>query len=138
MASAAQAETAKLEGDWKSYQKDKSKAVSKAHAQLGLMTLADGAALKVAPDTLKGLQANLDSLKTNPMQAGTAAKLGAQVAILTAVTQQVPAQIQSATTVRSISKKIADAEKIKLAADLDPAKVKDSQALATTIKEIEG
>ncbi len=138
VASEAGEEASKLEGDWKSYQKDKSKATNKAHAQLGLMLLADAQAARTAPDVLKSLQDNLGATAKDPSQVSNAAKLRTQIAVVTAVGQQAPAQTKSFTTVRSIVKKIAEAEKVKLGADLSAEKVKDTATLKTSIKEIEG
>jgi len=137
VASAAGDEMAALQGDWKSYKKEKSSTVAKANSHLGLMLGADAIAVAAAPKTLTSLQEASKSLASNPMQAGKAAQVTAQIAVLTAVVQQVPQQTKSFTAVRSIITNIAKAEKISLAADPSPAKIKDTASLASSAKELD-
>jgi hypothetical protein len=137
VASAAGEEMAALQGDWKSYKKEKASVLTKANSRLGLMLGADAIAALAAPKTLSSLQEASKSLASNPLLASKAAQITAQIAVLGAVVQQIPQQTKSFTTVRGIVKNIAKAEKLTLAADVSPDKVKDQAALISSAKEIE-
>lgn len=137
VASAAGDEMAALKGDWKSYKKEKASTVSSANSRLGLMLGADAIAASAAPKTLATLQEASKSLASNPMQAGKAAQVAAQITVLTAVVQQVPQQTKSFTAVRGIVSDIAKAEKVSLAADLAPEKIKDKAMLSASAKELD-
>lgn len=137
VASDAGQEMAAIQGDWKTYKKEKSAVVTKANSRLGLMLGADAVAASAAPTTLASLQEAGKSLAGNPMQAGKAAQITAQVAILSAVVAQIPQQVKSFTTVRGIVSNIARAEKITLAPDVPADKVKDQASLSKQAKEIE-
>ncbi len=136
VASDAGQEMAAIQGDWKSYKKEKSAIVTKANSHLGLMLGADAVAALAAPKTLASLQEAANSLASNPLQFSKAAKITAQVAVLAAVVAQIPQQTKSFTTVRGIVTNIAKAEKITLAPDVSPDKVKDKASLSATAKEI--
>lgn len=137
VASNAGEEMSAIQGDWKSYKKEKSAVVSKANSRLGLMLGADAVAALAAPKTLASLQEASKSLASNPMQAGKVAQISAQVAILTAVVAQIPQQTKSFTTVRGIVRNIAKAEKITLAPDVSADKVKDQASLSSSSKELD-
>jgi hypothetical protein len=137
VASSAGNEMAAIQGDWKSYKKEKAQVVTKANSRLGLMLGADAVAASAAPTTLASLQAAGQSLASNPLQAGKAAQITAQVAVLSAVVAQIPQQTKSFSTVRSIITNIAKAEKLTLAPDVAPEKVKDQASLSDSAKEIE-
>jgi len=137
VASAAGDEMAALQGDWKSYKKEKASAVSKANGRLGSMRGARALAASAAPKTLATLQEASKSLASNPLQAGKAAQVTAQISLLSAVVQQIPQQTKSFTTVRGIVANIAKAEKVSLAADLSPDKIKDTAALSASAKELD-
>ncbi|MBL0313277.1 MAG: hypothetical protein IPP78_11305 [Holophagaceae bacterium] len=137
VASSAGQEMAAIQGDWKSYKKEKSAVVTKANSRLGLMLGADAVAASAAPATLASLQEAGKSLASNPMQAGKAAQISAQVAVLSAVVAQIPQQTKSFSTVRGIVSNIAKAEKITLAPDVSTDKVKDQASLSTSAKELD-
>lgn len=137
VASAAGDEMAALQGDWKSYKKEKSSVVAKANGRLGLMLGADAIAASAAPKTLASLQEASKSLAADPLQAGKAAQVTAQISVLSAVVQQIPQQTKSFSTVRSIITNIAKAEKVSLAADLSPDKIKDKVSLTASAKELD-
>ncbi len=137
VASAAGDEMAALQGDWQSYKKEKSSIVGKANGRLGLMLGADAVAASAAPKTLASLQEASKSLASDPMQAGKAAQVTAQISVLSAVVQQIPQQTKSFSTVRGIINNIAKAEKVSLAADLSPDKIKDKVALTASAKELD-
>lgn len=137
VASAAGDEMAALQGDWQSYKKEKSSAVAKANGRLGLMLGADAIAASAAPKTLASLQEASKSLASDPLQAGKAAQVTAQISVLSAVVQQIPQQTKSFTTVRGIITNIAKAEKVSLAADLSPDKIKDNASLTASAKELD-
>lgn len=137
VASNAGEEMAAIQGDWKAYKKEKAKVVTKANARLGLMLGADAVAASTAPTTLASLKAAGESLASNPLQAGKAAQISAQVAILSAVVAQIPQQTKSFTTVRGIITNIAKAEKLTLAPDLPADKVKDQASLSSSAKELD-
>jgi hypothetical protein len=137
VASDAGQEMAAIQGDWKSYKKEKAAVVTKANSRLGLMLGADAVAALAAPTTLSSLQEAAKSLASNPLQASKAAQISAQVAVLTAVVAQIPSQTKSFTTVRSIVTSIAKAEKITLAPDVSADKVKDQASLSATSKELD-
>ncbi len=138
VASEAGTEMAALEGDWKSYKKEKAATVTKANSRLGLMLGADAIAALAAPKTLASLQEASQSLASNPLQASKAGQIAVQIAILGAAIQQIPSQTKSFTTVRSIAKNIAKAEKITLTADVSADQVKDKAALSSSSKELDG
>jgi len=137
LASAAGDEMAALKNDWKSYKKEKAGVVAKANTRLGLMLGADAIAASAAPKTLAALQEASKSLASNPLQAGKAAQVTAQISLLSAVVQQIPQQTKSFTAVRSIVGDIAKAEKVSLAADLAPEKIKDKALLSASAKELD-
>ena len=137
VASAAGEEMATLQSDWKSYNKEKSSTVTKANARLGLMLGADAIAASAVPKTLSSLQEASKSLASNPLQAGKAVQIAAQIEVLSAVVQQVPQQTKSFTAARTIISNIAKAEKVSLAADLSPDKIKDLASLSSSAKELD-
>lgn len=137
VASNAGEEMAAIQGDWKSYKKEKAQVVTKANSRLGLMLGADAIAASTAPTTLASLKAAGESLASNPLQAGKAAQIAAQVAVLSAVVAQIPQQTKSFGTVRGIINNIAKAEKLTLAADVPTDKVKDQASLSASAKELD-
>ena len=56
--------------------------------------------------------------------------------VLATVGKEAPQQASSYKTVRGTAKRIADAEKVQLASDPSPDKVKDKVALETSTKEL--
>ncbi len=128
-ASKAAAEMAKLEDDWKSYKKQGAKGVRKADARLALMLIADGEASSKAPKTVRGLQAEM-KVAAAKKQIDKLDQLKSSAAFLNCVTEQVPSQTQSFTTVRHIAKNIADAEHYQLSPDPSP----ESLSSTTTMK----
>lgn len=118
------------------YQKGKSQVVRSAYLKLGLALGADAIAASQVPPFLKSGKETVSSLSSNPMQMTKLGKLQAVLTTVTVLGQNVPSQIQSITTVRSLAKKIADAEGIKLGepmaiTSLDPA------VLTADIKTVE-
>lgn len=137
LASNTAAEASKLDAEWQSYQKDKAQGVGKADSRLGLMLLADAQAGTKVPTTLEALQGALTSIERNPLQMGKAGHLKKQIAVLTAVSKNLPSQVTSYKTVRKLTKSIADAEKVKLPADPSPDQVKDRAVLESSAKAID-
>src|SRR5207247_1212504 len=117
--------------------KEKSAAVKKADARLALVILADGLAATKAPETARAMQSAAQDLKSDPMQASKMNRMLAMAAVLTTVAKEVPQQASSLTTVRGITKRIAEAEKIQLGPDPSPDKVKDKTALTISAKAVD-
>ena len=136
VSSAIAAEMAKLDSEWQTHVKEKSAAVNKADARLALVILADGLAVTKAPETAKALQGAAQSLKSNPTQVSAMNRLVSMAAVLATVGKEAPQQVNSYTTVRGTVKRIADAEKIQLAPDPSPDKVKDTVSLETATKAL--
>jgi len=136
VASEVAAEMAKLDSEWQNHLKEKSAAVKNADARLALVILADGVAATKAPDTAKALQNSAQDLKNDPTQLQKAKRLLAMATVLLAVGKNAPQQVNSFRTVRGITKRIADAEKVQLATDPSPDKVKDNVTLDTATKEL--
>ena len=127
-------EMAKLDADWQSHVKEKSAAVKKADARLALVILADTLAGTKAPETAKALQSVAQDLKSDPTQASKMNRMLAMASVLTAVGKEAPKQAASFKTVRGITKRIAEAEKVQLTADPSPDQVKDKSSLTTSSK----
>ena len=136
VSSAIAAEMAKLDSEWQTHVKEKSAAVNKADARLALVILADGLAVTKAPETAKALQGAAQSLKSNPTQVSAMNRLVSMAVVLATVGKEAPQQVNSYTTVRGTVKRIADAEKIQLAPDPSPDKVKDTVSLETATKAL--
>lgn len=137
LASDAFEEMAKL--DTKGYEKAKAKVVVPAYSKLGLAAGADGLAAAQLPDFVKSAQSTVASLGSNPMQAGKLVKLKAQLVVATALTQNTPKQITAMNTVRTIAKKIGDAEKFKLGEPKALTAIDvDALAKASQAAEVEG
>jgi hypothetical protein len=138
VASQVAAEMAQLDSDWQAYLKEKSATVKKADARLALAILADGLAATKAPDTAKALQSAAQGLKGDPTQVSKMNRMLSMATLLVTVGKEAPQQVTSFRTVRGITKRIAEAEHVQLASDPSPDKVKDSVALETSTKELEG
>lgn len=123
------AEMAKLDSEWQSHLAEKSAAVKKADARLALVILADGLAATKAPETAKALQSAAQNLKSDPTQASKMNRMLSIAAVLVTVGKEAPQQVTSYRTVRGITKRIGDAEKVELAPDPSPENVKDTVAL---------
>lgn len=131
------AEMAKLDSEWQTHLKEKSDAVKKADARLALVILADGLAATKAPETAKALQSAAQNLKSDPTQVSAMNRMLSMAAVLATVGKEAPEQVNSYTTVRGTAKRIADAEKVQLAPDPSPDKVKDTVSLETATKELQ-
>lgn len=107
-ASALAAEVAELNDE-------KKKALSAAHKKVNLMLLADAFAALNAPAIINRLNSDIQSLSSNPMKATSVSSMKSQLQFLTFAASAFPGQIKSATTIRDVAKKIADAQKVKLA-----------------------
>lgn len=129
-------EMAKLDSDWQTHLTEKSAAVKKADARLALAILADGLAATKAPDTVKALQGAAQDLKSDPTQVSAINRMLSMATVLAIVGKEAPQQVKSYTTVRAIAKRIAEAEKVQLAPDPSPDKVKDTVSLETATKEL--
>ena len=135
-ASAAYAEFAKLDNDWKSYKKDGAKNVTKADQRLAYMLLVDGLAGIQLPPLSQSIQSTIQSVGSDPTQIGKLNQLKAYAQLFVVVGKETPKQIGSARTVRGIAKQIATAEKMTLAPDPSPDSVKDlasAQSQATNL-----
>jgi hypothetical protein len=130
------AEMAKLDSEWQTHLKEKSAAVKKADARLALAILADGLAATKAPETAKALQTAAQNLRSDPTQVSAMNRILSMAAVLVTVGKEAPKQVNSYTTVRGTAKRIADAEKVQLAPDPSPDKVKDTVSLDTATKEL--
>lgn len=130
------AEMAKLDSEWQTHLKEKSDAVRKADARLALVILADGLAATKASETAKALESAAQNLMSDPTQVSAMKRMLSIAAVLATVGKEAPQQVNSYTTVRRTAKRIADAEKIQLAPDPSPDKVKDTVALNTSTKEL--
>jgi hypothetical protein len=136
VASQIAAETAQLESEWQTYLKEKSAAVRKADARLALVILADGLAGTKAPETAKALQSAAQDLKSDPTQVSKMNHMLSIASVLVTVGKEAPQQVNSFRTVRGITKRIAEAEKIQLAPDPSPDCVKDKTVFASKSNEI--
>lgn len=132
IATDAAAEFAKLAQDWQSYRKDGTDHVSKADRRLGLMLLGDGLASTTLPTVVKSLQSTIESVAHNPLQAGKINQLKWFVQLFAAIGPQIPKQVGSFRTVRSISKNIATAEKMTLPPDPPADSLKDAASFTTS------
>lgn len=123
--------------DWKAYDRQKSANVGKAYGALGLMLLADAqAGLRVKP-TVDSLKSAVEAVKSNPLKATQLGAVTGQLSALAAIVPALPKQVESATTVKSICSKIAEAEKIQLPAEVSAEKVKDKAALTAVAKDLD-
>ena len=138
IATDAAEEFAKLAQDWQSYRKDGTDHVSKADRRLGLMLLGDGLASTTLPPLVKSLQSTIESLAHNPLQAGKVFQLQWFVRLFAAIGPQMPKQVNSIRTVRSISKNIAAAEKMTIPPDPPADSLKDSVSFINKSQEIPG
>ena len=136
VASEIAAETAKLDSEWQTYLKEKSSVVKKADARLALVVLADALAGTKAPETAKALQSAAQDLKSDPTQVSKMNRLLSIATMLATVGKEAPQQVNSFTTVRGITKRIAEAEKIQLAPNPSPDSVKDKTSFASTSNAI--
>jgi hypothetical protein len=138
VASQIAAEMAKLDSEWQIHLKEKSAAVRSADARLALVILADGLAATKAPETAKAMQSAAQDLKSDPTQVSKMNRLLSMAMVLATVGKEAPQQVNSFRTVRGITKKIAEAEKIQLAADPSPDSVKDTTALKMKVTSLSG
>ena len=136
VASQIAAEMAQFDSEWQTHLKEKSAAVKKADARLALVILADGLAATKAPETAKAMQSAAQDLKSDPTQVSKMNRMLSMATVLATVGKEAPQQATSYKTVRGITKRIADAEKVQLASDPSPDKVKDKVALETSTKEL--
>jgi hypothetical protein len=136
VASQIAAEMAQLDSEWQTHLKEKSAAVKKADARLALVILADALAAAKAPETAKAMQGAAQDLKSDPTQVSKVNRMLSMAMILTTVGKEAPQQANSFRTVRGTAKRIADAEKVQLASDPSPDKVRDRVALDTATKEL--
>jgi hypothetical protein len=133
VATDAAEEFAKLDVDWNSYRKEKAIVVPMADHRLAYMLLADGLAVIQLPGTVTSVNNDVTSLMSNPLQIGKARQLGVTVVLLTAMSKQMPKQVESFKTVRGIAKKIAVAENMTLAPDPAANLMKDPVTAAAAI-----
>jgi hypothetical protein len=136
VASQIAAEMALLDSEWQAHVKEKSAAVKKADAHLALVILVDALAATKTPETAKALQSAAQDLKSDPTQVSKMNRLLSMAAVLVTVGKEAPQQVNSFRTVRGITKRIAEAEKIQLAADPSPDSVKDKAAYTSTSTSI--
>ena len=137
VASDAFDELAKLDVD--GYDKSKAKVVVPAYTQVGLAVGADALAATQVPAYVTSAQATVKSLAGNPMQLTKLNRLRIQLVVAQAVVTNTPRQAKALKTVRSMAKKIAEAEHFKLGEPKIPTTV-DPDALAKESKaeETEG
>lgn len=127
-----------LKGDeWKSYRREKAGNVRKAYGALGLMLVADAQAGARLQPTLDNLKAAAEAVKGNPAKAAQLGVIKGQIDGLTSIVPSLPKQIESATTVRSICSKVAEAEKVQLPSEVSADKVKDKATLTAVATELE-
>lgn len=107
-ASALGAEVAELDAE-------KKKSLALAHRKLSLMLVADAFATLTLPTVLKALQGDIQSFMTNPMKLRAVGALKSQAQFLAFSSTAIPAQVKSAMAIRDVAKKIAEAQKVKLA-----------------------
>jgi len=136
VASRVAAEMAKLDSEWQTHLKEKSAAVKNADARLALVILADGLAATKAPEAAKAMQSAAQDLKSDPTQVSKMNRMLSMAALLATVGKEAPQQVNSYKTVRGTAKRIAEAEKVQLAPDPSPDRVKDKVALDTATKEL--
>jgi len=129
-------ETALLEQNWQSYQKEKTSNVPKADRRLALMLAADGVAASKVPGLLDSLKNETSAMAGNPLALKSAGDIAVLVGVFTVVAQQLPSQTSSFSTVRTIARSIAKAENMHLADDVDPDTVKDTTSLQSVTKEL--
>jgi hypothetical protein len=114
-----------LDTDWKSYQKDKAKAVGPAYTKVGFALAVDGLAATQVPGFVKESKDTVSSMSSNPFQLKKIRALTAMAATIGTAAQTLPKQIDNLQKVRGIAKNIAEAENISLVepppvASLDP------------------
>ena len=136
LASQIAAEMAQLDSEWQTHVKEKSATIRKTDARLALVILADGMAATKAAETAQAMQRAAQDLKSDPTQVTKMKRMLDMAALLATVGKEIPKQVNSFRTVRGMTKRIADAEKIQLAADPSPDKVKDKTSYENTVKEI--
>jgi hypothetical protein len=136
MCSDAVESMSKLQGDWELYRKEKKDAVLKADARLGAMLGLDTVAATKIPAAIQALQASASSLGSNPLQTGKIKQIKNQIQLFTIIGQQIPVQKNAIANVRSITKNIAQAEKMTLPPDAEPSKVADSVKTKSTLSEL--
>lgn len=129
-------EMAKLAADWQSYNKEGARSVRKAHQRLGLMLLADGEASARTPKLTRDLESAARTAAVT-RQANQAQRLRAMIALLATVSQQVPRQNKSFTTVRQISKNISAAEHFQLPDDPPPQSVTTTAEMTSQATRID-
>jgi hypothetical protein len=130
------AEMAQLDSEWQTHLKEKSAAVRVADARLALVILADGLAATKAPETARTMESAAQDLMGDPMQTSKAKHMMSMASLLVTIGKEVPQQVASYKTVREMAKRIAEAEKVHLAADPSPDKVKDKVSLETSTKQL--
>ncbi len=131
-ASDASAEFAKLDVDWKCYDKEKARVVPLADRKLAMMLGVDAMAGTKLPALIQGFTATISGMEQNPMQVMGARKLMSTVGVVTQVGKEMPGQVSSFKTVRGIVKKIAEAENMTLAPDPSAASLKDPVVATAT------
>ena len=136
LASQIAAEMAQLDSEWQTHLKEKSAAVKKTDARLALVILAGGLAATKTPETARAMQHAAQDLKSDPTQVSKMNRMLGIAAVLATIGKEAPQQVNSFRTVRGITKRIAEAEKIQLAADPSPDKVKDKTSYESTEKAI--
>jgi hypothetical protein len=94
---------------------EKKKALSIAHKKVSLMLLADAFAALNGPAIINRLNSDIQSISSNPMKARSLTAMKAQLQVLTFASSAIPGQIKAATSIRDVAKKIAEAQKVKLA-----------------------
>lgn len=123
LASLAGEAAAKLEADKALVGAEKQAALRAANKKLGLMLLADGGAAVAIPAYVDSLKADIQSVSSNPLKAGSVNEMKRQLATLTFAGTAVPSQLKSFGTVRGVAKKIAEAQKVTLPPDPKPAEI---------------
>jgi len=126
-ASALAAEVAELDAE-------KKKALSGAHKKVSLMLVADAFAALNAPAIIDRLKSDIQSLSSNPMKAGSVSSMKSQLQFLTFASTAFPGQIKSATAIRDVTKKIADAQKVKLGEAPPDKSVNTLEGLQSQVK----
>jgi hypothetical protein len=136
LASQIATEMAQLDSEWQIHLKEKSAAVKKVDARLALVILADSLAATKAPETARAMQSAAQDLKSDPTKTSTMRRMLAIAEVLVIVGKETPQQVSSFKTVRGMTKKIGAAEKIQIAADPSPDKVKDKTTYESSDKAI--
>jgi hypothetical protein len=122
------------------YNKEKAKVVGPAYTKLGLALAADLVAIAQIPTFVSSGVKTISSIGSNPMILLKVGKLKTMVGTVVVLAKAIPSQINSIKTVRSIAKKIGEAENVTIGEPKQTIKTMDAQLLADSVKteEAEG